>query len=536
MAKLDLDALIPREEFSISGDSKQGQTFEKLSVKDLTENSFIYPLLKKPIFQRETNEWDEIKIGDFIKSLLNGDLIPSIILWRSQTGLLFVIDGAHRLSALLAWLKDDYGDGPTSLKFYSHYINSEKKEKANKVRNYINRNIGSFNDIVQSVNDDKSIYYNKATGLTNSITVQWVLGDAKIAENSFFRINRQGVALNNTEIKLLQSRKKGNCIAARAISKAASGYKYWSEFSAINQAEIEKMSKEINGILFNPPLTNPIKSIDNLPVAGKSEPSQALPLILDFINIINNIPFDFNEILINKKKTKTHGDFILNDDSTGEYCVKYLKEARKIAWIINSMHSSSLGLHPIVYFYTLDGRHKPVSFYAIVGLIIDMNKDNSFNQFLDVRPKFEDLLLKYDYLIQAIYRKYRQGIDSYKHIKNFFSKCIELLLTNLTIEDTVSKAILDKNFNYLEINNKNENQITSDDFTDNRKSAIIINKSLPKALKCEICHGLIDPKSITIDHIDDKKNGGLGNIENGQIAHPYCNSTYKEYIRNKKNK
>lgn len=526
MAKIDLDALIPREEFTISGDSKQGSTFDKLSVKDLVgTNSFVYSLLRKPIFQRETNEWDEKKIGDFISSLLNGDLIPSIILWRSQTGLLFVIDGGHRLSALLAWLKDDYGDNDISARFYSNYISEEQREKANKVRNYINKRIGSFENISKAAEDKASIYFNKAAGLVNALVVQWVSGDAKIAENSFFRINQQGVALNSTEKKLLQSRKKGNCIAARAISKAGSGYKYWSDFQAQNQEDIERIAKEINTILFKPPLRTPVKSIDYLPIAGKNEPSQALPLILDFINITNKIPRSFNEeVDVNKK---------LLDDTTGEFCLGYLREARKIAWRMNSMHASSLGLHPIIYFYTLDGRHKPASFYAVIAWLIDMTSKNTFNEFIEVRPSFENLLLKYDYLVQDINRRYRQVINSFEHIKDFYIECIQLLKNN-SIEDTVIAILANPKFNYLKIDSKSINIITSDDFTDNRKSSIFIERALPTALKCEICHGLIDPKSITIDHTVDKKEGGKGNVENAQIAHPYCNSTYKDYSKNKK--
>jgi len=39
--------------------------------------------------------------------------------------------------------------------------------------------------------------------------------------------------------------------------------------------------------------------------------------------------------------------------------------------------------------------------------------------------------------------------------------------------------------------------------------------------------GLIDSKCIIIDHKQRKEDGGLGEVDNGQIAHPYCNSTYK---------
>jgi hypothetical protein len=344
-----------------------------------------------------------------------------------------------------------------------------------------------------------------------------VKGDAKVAEKSFFAINQQGVALNKTEKKLLQSRRKGNSIAARAISKGGSGYKYWADFSASNQDDIQRISKEINGILFKPPLKVPVKSIDYLPIAGKSEPSQALPLILDFINIVNGIPNDFNEKQI---------DEMLPDDINGDYCLQYLKEARKVAWRLNSVHPSSLGLHPIIYFYTLDGRHKPASFYAAVAWILEMEARKSFNNFIKVRPLFEDLLLKYDYLIQDINRKYRQVINSYPFIKDFYVSCIKLLNQDKNIDDVV-KELIDTSFTYLKIDSKVQNEITSEDFTASRKSSVFISRSLPNALNCEICGGLIDAKSATVDHKERKQDGGKGNVENAQIAHPYCNSTYK---------
>ena len=40
-------------------------------------------------------------------------------MWESKlNGKLFVIDGAHRLSALMAWVNDDYGNGILSKSFF----------------------------------------------------------------------------------------------------------------------------------------------------------------------------------------------------------------------------------------------------------------------------------------------------------------------------------------------------------------------------------------------------------------------------------
>jgi len=66
--------------------------------------------LRKPDFQRETNHWSPEQVVTFIASFLDDELIPSLILWYSPS-YIFVIDGGHRLSALRAWMNDDYGIG-----------------------------------------------------------------------------------------------------------------------------------------------------------------------------------------------------------------------------------------------------------------------------------------------------------------------------------------------------------------------------------------------------------------------------------------
>ena len=81
--KVNLDALIPREDFEIRDTKVQSYSRSKdtLSINDLRIGDFFFSTIRKPDFQRETNEWDISKISKFINSFLDGDLIPAIILW-----------------------------------------------------------------------------------------------------------------------------------------------------------------------------------------------------------------------------------------------------------------------------------------------------------------------------------------------------------------------------------------------------------------------------------------------------------------------
>jgi len=67
-----------------------------ISVNELEKDSFLLNSLRKPDFQRESNDWDMSKIVEFVDSLVNNELIPSIILWKNQNNLVFIIDGAHK--------------------------------------------------------------------------------------------------------------------------------------------------------------------------------------------------------------------------------------------------------------------------------------------------------------------------------------------------------------------------------------------------------------------------------------------------------
>ena len=515
MAKINLDALFQREDFEISGQTSAGGKKASISEVDLVPGAFFYSSLRKPDFQRETNEWDAKKIADFLESFLDGDLIPAIILWQSPSPNIFIIDGSHRLSALKAWIDDDYGDSKASKLFYGGVIPEDQISVADRARKIIRKRVGSYADFKLALTnpekvDSKVVDRAKRLGAL-AIPLQWVEGDANKAENSFFKINQQASPINPTELIFLKSRKKPNCIAARAIIRSGKGHKYWSGFFKEKQLEIENLAKEINSILFVPPLHLPIKTLD-IPIGGKVYSAQTLPLVLQLINMVNEVPDDFEDSLEN--------------DTSGDATIKFLEKVRKLAWRVNSIHASSLGLHPIVYFYSSDGRHKSASFFGTLYFVMQLEKNNSFKDFISVRQEFEYFLLNFDYVVQQIFRNYRSVENSYPHIKDFYFAVINELKLKKNSAQAVEKLLKTLKYKYLSLQSEVD-EVTSDEFTRERKSAVYIKDALSSAGKCKICNGYIHINSIIIDHKIRKQDGGKGAVENGQIAHPYCNTTLK---------
>lgn len=276
------------------------------------------------------------------------------------------------------------------------------------------------------------------------------------------------------------------------------------------QGKIQKLAEEINEIIFQPSFKNPIKTLD-LPVGGKNFSSQGQSLILELVNKTNNVNQNSEE----------------GDDSNGHETIGYLEKCLKVVRRLNSVHPSSLGLHPAIYFYSKDGRHKPASFWAAIDFIQELEKNKKFNWFTDVRSNFEEFLQSYDYIIQQIVRKYRSASAAYPHITKLYFFVIELLQNNTSINDIPKKIKSNADFSYISLNDEGSEEITSTDFSRERKSEIFLKHAIETAVRCAICDGLLHRNSITIDHIERKEDGGLGAPDNGQLAHPYCNSTYK---------
>jgi len=230
----NLDAFLKREDFfsePIKGKAQQ-EEFDEIGLIDL-KDTFI-SMMRKPDFQRTTAAWDSRRITQFIKSFAEGDLIPGVIFWNSPTtGNILVIDGAHRISALLAWIHDDYGDRAISQAFLGYQQNREQADAAEQTRKMVNKLVGPFNEIWGALENPNAIARHKELAPNvkkKRLQVQWVHGDAVKVTESFFRINLQGVSLDKTEQKLIRGRQEPNCIATRAIVQRGAGHPYWKDF------------------------------------------------------------------------------------------------------------------------------------------------------------------------------------------------------------------------------------------------------------------------------------------------------------------
>ncbi|MFN3609447.1 MAG: HNH endonuclease family protein [Hyphomonas sp.] len=515
-----LDALIKREDFaSTSSNSHSSDSVNSLSVESLSSAGMISNLLRKPDFQRETNQWKPNQLVSFLESFLDDELIPSVILWQGAAHV-FVIDGGHRLSALKAWIENDYGDGPISLKYFENDISLEQQTIAERTRKLVEKKIGSYSRIRNALINPEAyeeVTVRRARKMaTRQLTLQWVSGDADKAESSFFKINTQGTPLHDTEEALLRNRSRSIAIAARSIVRAATGHKYWSKFDPKIISEIESLSQKAHVILFNPEVRQPVKTLD-LPLGGSKSPIVALGILMQLISV---------STLGEKAVATPIKDF--PEDAHGDETISLLKSfIRTVGWI-SGPEERSLGLHPAIYFYSEQGRHLPDLLIGMTHLFAQKQQSNQktfFKEFTDVRVPLEALLIQHKFLITQALQSVR-STSRYVRVSEFFNEVTKSLKSGKTPDEGEIASIITRgeSARVLALHRTKSGA----DFSDQTKSAAFIREALKQAIKCEICGGYLDPqKSMSYDHKKRKSEGGGGAVDNCDLTHHYCNTGYK---------
>ncbi|MCA2223497.1 HNH endonuclease family protein [Nonomuraea aurantiaca] len=535
---VNMDALIPRDDFEAATDEPATQASilsTTMKITDLGPESLIYNVLRKPDFQRETANWTPEKVAELVRSFLEGDLIPSVILWRSPiSGNIFVIDGAHRLSALIAWVHDDYGDRYTSIRFFDNNIPDEQHRAAAATRKLISESVGSYNELNLALRNSDTASKDRLRLARNlsafAINLQWVGGGAEKAESSFFRINQQATPIDPTELDMIKARRKPNALAARAFIRAGTGHKYWSTFSDTTQSEIESIAKEVYDLIFRPNLDAAIRTAD-LPVAGRAYSADSVKMIFELVNFVNDLQPEMWREDVPAKKRRSGGKASarpLADDTDGLATLGFMRGVRKAASRIAGNDPASLGLHPAVYFYSATGRFQPAAFLSAVTFMQELVDKRALPKFTEKRAEFEKFLIKHKYFLNQIVRSYGSLQRSSPIILLMYQTILAALREGCTEAQVIERLKAQSALKSSVKIQSDEDRASGRNFSTETKNALALKATMETAPRCEICGGLLHLRSATVDHIVRRQDGGTGALSNAQFTHPYCNSGYKE--------
>jgi len=511
---VNLDALIPREDLAAQKAS-QVSSSAGISITELAFGRFHYGMLRKPHFQRETDDWSIDHVVEFLKSYKEGHLIPAVILWQAE-GYMFVIDGAHRLSALIAWVNDDYGDRSISARYFNNEISKRQKKTAEECRKRIAKEVGTYSELSQLVSlpTRTADELRWSTNLAKGIETQWVVGDAEMAAKSFLAINQRAVQIDQTERYMIEQRKSPHVIAARALVKSARGHAYWGAFDEPNVEAIEKNARLIYNAIFEPEDALPAVDVELQP-AGAAHTANGLRLALDLVSIVNDV------------KSKSTDEY----DATGKSTARYTEKTHGVVKYIAGKDHASLSLHPAVYFWGETGNHRPSIFLAVVSFVQEMIQRNELIEFTMHRARLEEFLVGNSMIGKQLLGKYGGWKKSVTPIKKMLRTIFDGLKNGKTNDQIEAEILGDQNPSSTQ-----DVELLVDPGRNvwrETKASLRHKTSLESARRCAICKARLVMADASDDHIERAVDGGSSYRTNAQLTHRFCNHGFKEHFAQK---
>jgi hypothetical protein len=508
---VNLDALIRRADlFGIKSDVVVD--FQEMRICDL-QPSMLYDQLRKPDFQRETSNWTPQQVATLVRTWADQDIIPSLIFWQNGPHI-FVIDGAHRLSALIAWVRDDYGAGGLSRGLFKDGIPPQQTAMHLETQRLVNaEGPGTWKDFLAR----QPLMANKG------LHVQWIRDKTPYqAAESFIRINQGGTEISPLEVRILRAPKAALSVATRAITRGGSGHEYWDHFTNLDaKTDAPNLGGEVHDLLFQPTLKTPIKTMD-LPIAGPEYGMGVVRLAFDLVALANGLKVadsTSRKIAITPKDT-------LPPDNTGDDTIRYLKRVRAEVGRVLSTDACSFGLHPALYFYTAAGVFQPTALLNMIAWLRALDRRNALTQFRRARGRFEALIMAHPVIMKPPIHLLGTGGRTRPKMLKLFDDVLDAVTANKDLE-AAWRSLGEKHKRLVGDENEEaeaiENGAAGGRFKPATKSAISMLE-LSSVPKCPLCDGLLHPNSKVMDHPIKKADGGRSGVADGRWVHPVCNS------------
>lgn len=504
---VNLDALIGRADL-LGGYPPVEVDERTIRISDL-EPSIIFDQLRKPDFQRETSNWKPDQVLSLITTFAEQDIIPSLVLWQNGPHI-FVIDGAHRLSALIAWVRDDYGAGELSRKQFKEGIPPHQLAMHQETQRLIKEGPGTWADF------SARLPLIRMKGLD----AQWIKGKTpKQAGEAFIRINQAGTQIDNLEVRIIRSPRSALSVATRAIPRGGAGHEYWQHFRSDEAREkVPELGGEIHTLLFEPRLNSPSKTVE-LPLAGADYGMGAVRLAFDLVALSTGLKVP---------DSTSRGDSTrdtLPDDETGEDTIRYLKRVRAEVGRILSTDWCSFGLHPALYFYS-SGVFQPAALLNMIAWFRELDRRNALPRFRKARGRFEALIMAHPVIMKPPTHLLGTGGRTRNKMLKLFDDVLSAVEESAdtgavwrSLGEKYKRLVGDE----TEADELNNLGSAGGKFATRTKTVITLS-DLSHVEKCPLCGGLLHPNGKVLDHIETKRNGGSSAAKNGRWVHPVCNS------------
>lgn len=527
----------------------------KLLLKDLiNRRSTIRNRLRKPDFQRATAAWTPEDCVSLLEVVLAEGIVPSVIMWQSPDKCWYVLDGGHRVSVVLAWLGDDWGDKLSPDVYMDKELEDKYKEAAKRVRKLLkekgictfaeyseasevyenaqNAYDGEGSDNVFGIDNEiakRGLLY-RAIDSTIGFPLQWVGGDYKNAENSFLNINKSGRKLTDWERRLVENRNSSLARIVMSLNHTPSAQYCWPNKQPQRSTILDYVT-QLHKLLFEPPYDSKFQTVEQpLLVESRTEPDKKPAYIAELLTIVKGEKGQEpqTEKLLKSDRSATELELLKNGE-------KVLRESIDICTHLTgaSTQPQSLSLVPALYFYADSGKHMRSLLYGFVyWLFYGKEEAHVFARkllFSAHRQAFEQILTeRRKSVVNALSRKVGSGSEVTGQMAKYYNRLLNLLIKHNS--DITSIGFITEYDEYVSRITKEDTSSRSSRgknrvFTNTQKAAITRLSLLESLPLCPICGGKLNPsQGKQFDHTLEYSKGGATVTENGRLTHPFCNN------------
>jgi hypothetical protein len=486
---------------------------------------------------------------------VNKRIIPAVIMWKSpDSPYEYILDGAHRVSVVLAWLNDDWGDKTTQsgdVAWYSETLTAAR-ETARIVRQLVETEIGSAKQYAELEDRmDRLMEENKAPKQVMGerdfrramffaslrkdnvgFRVQYVSGDYRTAEESFLRINSSGRSLSPWERKLIENRDSSMARVIMSIAAKDVARRYWS-IEGSDDSEKQRREEQVNKLvaainkidemLLKPQLSQPLRTAHQ-PMLVAPDTERKPFYVAEFLTVVAGEKGSAaNTENLLSATGETDGDQIL---SRGTEIVTDAVDA--LTHLAATSNPKSLGLVPTIYFYSENAPMRGLLYGFMYWLLSGSETDiiNRKRGFSAYRGVFEEFwLANRSFVLSRWQRGLGSGAEVTEAVARFYDRMSRLLIDcKGDIESTIFKD------GYSEIKNdlpkaSTVSESSGTQFTTAQKSKKHLQQVFPMLPRCEICNGHLDPtRPGQHDHILPVRNSGMADESNQRLVHSFCNN------------
>lgn len=537
---------------------KATKTDEVIRYIDIKEERGLYANLRKPDFQRQTNAWTPEKCVGFLDSVLKGLLIPYIILWRKPSSKVrYVLDGAHRISVIRAWMENDWGDSPKARQHYARHDWEKIQETAQITRELVANQIGEFKIFAKRVEDELGslnelerlklssreqclLEFFDSLEDNTGLLIHWAENNSyeEVAE-SFVRINQGGQALDEFEVDLIKYRKSSIVRAIMAIAGEGKG-NYWPSPESLSQklrddlGQFSIIAANIHKRLFEPTYEIPPTDV-NQPFMPAPPYFRKHLYLREILPILVN-----NEIIkgrIGFRNLVTRGEYNATPDvviRSGQKILVTAENKLKHLTALTNTEPLSLDIVPLFYWYNLRGQFIRALCYGFFYWLLSGSDEDIKNRkliFSGNRDRFEYILHTLKPEIASIHFSGGAALYTTAKAAEFFQRLLELLHEQ---KPGISPQDLHEDVIGIleEITNRDSSDVSVP--ISKRRSARNtsidthgkINRLFKANHRCPICNGHIDWKrKHQLDHNPIPYKEKQITTPDGVIeAHQFCNN------------